>query len=90
MQIILTVNTNCSISHLSVDVSLSYLMVGATSCSCLYLSLLVLHLAAVKFGRMSKRQREIVQDEVKYHKRNRSNSSDSGTTSGSDTDLTDS
>lgn len=44
---------------------------------------------AVKFGRMSKRQREMVQDEVKYHKRNRSDSSDS-TGSGSDTDLTDS
>ena len=44
---------------------------------------------AVKFGRMSKRQREMVQDEVKYHKRNRSVSSDS-TGSGSDTDLTDS
>ncbi|XP_067941730.1 probable nuclear hormone receptor HR3 [Watersipora subatra] len=44
---------------------------------------------AVKFGRMSKRQREMVQDEVKYHKRNRSNSSDSSS-SGSDTDLTDS
>lgn len=38
---------------------------------------------AVKFGRMSKRQREMVQDEVKYHKRARSNSSDSG----SDTDM---
>ena len=36
---------------------------------------------------MSKRQREMVQDEVKFHKRARSNSSDSG--SGSDTDITD-
>ncbi|KAF6017378.1 Hr46 [Bugula neritina] len=38
---------------------------------------------AVKFGRMSKRQREMVQDEVKYHKKVRSNSSDSG----SDSDM---
>ena len=38
---------------------------------------------AVKFGRMSKRQREMVQDEVKYHKKVRSTSSDSG----SDTDM---
>lgn len=39
---------------------------------------------------MSKRQREMVQDEVKYHKRNRIDSSDSSSGSGSDTDLTDS
>jgi len=38
---------------------------------------------AVKFGRMSKRQREMVQDEVKYHKKVRGTSSDSG----SDTDM---
>ncbi|XP_067938498.1 probable nuclear hormone receptor HR3 isoform X2 [Watersipora subatra] len=36
---------------------------------------------AVKFGRMSKRQREMVQDEVKYHKKVRSISSDSGSDS---------
>ena len=47
-------------------------------------------IVAVKFGRMSKRQREMVQDEVKYHKRNRIDSSDSSSGSGSDTDLTDS
>ena len=45
----------------------------------MYLSVFV----AVKFGRMSKRQREMVQDEVKYHKKVRSTSSDSG----SDTDM---
>lgn len=43
----------------------------------------MLYITAVKFGRMSKRQREMVQDEVKYHKKVRGTSSDSG----SDTDM---
>ena len=48
-----------------------------STCTCFYV------FVAVKFGRMSKRQREMVQDEVKYHKKVRSTSSDSG----SDTDM---
>ena len=48
-----------------------------STCTCLSV------FVAVKFGRMSKRQREMVQDEVKYHKKVRSTSSDSG----SDTDM---
>ena len=49
----------------------------AVTCTCLSV------FVAVKFGRMSKRQREMVQDEVKNHKKVRSTSSDSG----SDTDM---
>lgn len=50
-------------------------------CAYCYADVRLVLFPAVKFGRMSKRQREMVQDEVQYHKKVRSNSSDSGSDS---------